>query len=108
MEHKVLGYFAQRPGATQRDLAQHSGRDKAQVTRLVQGLREKGLIDARPDEADRRSTRLYLTATGEATYADMQRHGELLAAQALSGLSDDERRQLGGLLARVQANLLRE
>ncbi|MFV8282880.1 MarR family winged helix-turn-helix transcriptional regulator, partial [Christiangramia marina] len=71
-------------------------------------LREKGLIDARPDEADRRSTRLYLTATGEATYADMQRHGELLAAQALSGLSDDERRQLGGLLARVQANLLRE
>jgi hypothetical protein len=35
MEGKVLGFFARHPGATQRDLAQHSGRDKAQLARLI-------------------------------------------------------------------------
>ncbi|WP_288378918.1 MarR family winged helix-turn-helix transcriptional regulator [uncultured Massilia sp.] len=105
METKALGYFARHPGATQRDLVQHSGRDKAQVTRLVQGLRDRGLLDARQDEQDRRSTRLYLSPLGETVFVDMHRHGQQLAGQALAGLSEAERGQLAGLLARVQANL---
>ncbi|MGI4719438.1 MAG: MarR family winged helix-turn-helix transcriptional regulator [Janthinobacterium lividum] len=105
MENKALGYFAHRPGATQRDLVRHSGRDKAQVTRLVQGLRDKGLLEARQDAADRRSTRLFLSAAGEAVYGDMHRQGQLLAEQALAGLSQDERQDLAALLGRVQANL---
>lgn len=105
MENKVLGYFARHPGATQRDLALRSGRDKAQVTRLVQGLREKGLIEARADEADRRSSRMFLTPEGEAVHAALREHGAQLATQALAGLDEQERAQLGALLLRVQANL---
>ncbi len=105
METKALAYFSRHPGATQRDLVQHSGRDKAQVTRLVQGLRDKGLLDARQDEQDRRSTRLYLSPLGGTVFADMHRHGKGLAGQALAGLSADERGQLAALLAKVQANL---
>jgi DNA-binding MarR family transcriptional regulator len=105
MENKALGYIARHPGATGRDLAQRSGRDKAQVTRLVQGLREKGLVDARADEADRRSTRLFLTDRGSAVHTELHRHGVDLASKALSGLSEEERRQLAALLARVGATL---
>ena len=105
MENKALGYIARHPGATGRDLVQRSGRDKAQVARLVQGLRDKGLVDARPDPADRRSTRLYLSASGEAVHAEAHQAGMVLAARALAGLDEDERRQLAALLGRVQEDL---
>jgi len=105
METKALGYFARRPGATQRDLVQHSGRDKAQVTRLVQGLRDKELLEARQDEADRRSTRLFLTGSGAQVFETLHAQGQQLAARALAGLSVEERAQLGALLARVRDTL---
>lgn len=105
METRALGYFARNPGATQRDLVQHSGRDKAQVTRLVQGLRDKGLLDARQDEADRRSTRLFLSGAGEAVHAQMHRLGQQLAERALADLGPQERAQLAGLLGRIEARL---
>ncbi|MCC2974381.1 MarR family transcriptional regulator [Massilia sp. IC2-476] len=105
MENRALGYIARHPGATQRDLAERSGRDKAQVTRLVQGLREKGLVEVRADELDRRSTRLHLTPAGAVVYAEVRRHGEQLAAQALAGLDGTERAQLEALLGRVEERL---
>jgi len=108
METKALGYFARRPGTTQRDLVQHSGRDKAQVTRLVQGLRDKGLLEARQDEADRRSTRLFLTGPGAQAFEALHAQGQQLAAHALAGLSVEERAQLGALLARVRDTLGRD
>jgi DNA-binding MarR family transcriptional regulator len=105
MEVKVLGFFARHPGATQSDLAIHSGRDKAQLARLVRGLRERGLLAAETDAADRRSTRLRLSAAGQALHAGLYRHDGDLAASALAGLSELEQATLLGLLARVRANL---
>lgn len=105
MESKVLGFFASHPGATQSDLSQHSGRDKAQLARLVKGLRERGLLDAEADDADRRNLRLRLTETGRAVQRDLRRRGQRLEAEAVAGLSDDERTRLATLLERVRRNL---
>ena len=62
MESKVMGFFARHPGATLSDLVAHSGRDKAQLAKLVKGLRERGLLDGRADADDRRNVRLRLSA----------------------------------------------
>ncbi len=105
MEGKVLGYFAHHPGATQSDLIARSGRDKAQLARLVRGLRDKGLLDAVVDEADRRSTRLHVTEEGKAIARNLQRGGERLAQVAAAGLDETERRQLLALLEKVRATL---
>jgi DNA-binding MarR family transcriptional regulator len=105
MENKVLGYFGRNPGATQRDLAAHSGRDKAQLARLIAGLREKGLLDAVAAPDDKRSTQLTLSAAGQEAHAELRRHGATLSGVALTGLDDEERAQLLALLARVQDNL---
>jgi DNA-binding MarR family transcriptional regulator len=64
MEYKALGFFSRHPGATQGDLVAHSGRDKAQLARLLKGLRDKELLDAVADD-DRRITRLTLSAAGK-------------------------------------------
>jgi len=105
MESKVLGFFARHPGATQRDLAVHSGRDKGQLARLIGGLKERGLLDARPDEADRRNTRLSLTAEGRTIQQTLQRQGRRVSDLAVTGLSVEERRQLVALLHKIRANL---
>jgi DNA-binding MarR family transcriptional regulator len=105
MEIKVLGFFARRPGATQSDLAAHSGRDKAQLARLVRGLRDRGLLDAAADETDKRSTRLALSGEGKKMFAALHRHDGALAEVALDGISEEERATLVDLLGRVRANL---
>ena len=105
METKVLGFFGRHPGATQTDLAQHSGRDKAQLARLIKGLREQGLLDAQADTVDRRSVRLALTAQGRAVLDALEQASAHLAVQAVAGLSAAEQGQLLGLLQRVRQNL---
>ena len=105
MDSKVLGYFGRHPGATQSDLAQHSGRDKAQLARLVKGLRERGLLDGEADPADRRNVRLSLTAEGHAVQRALQQQAKRLSTKAVNGLDVAERRQLLELLQRVSANL---
>src|SRR4030095_1931956 len=101
MDGKVLGFFDRHPGSTQSDLALHSGRDKAQLARLIKGLRDRSLLAAEVDEADRRNVRLSLTAEGRAIQRTLQRQARRLSAQAVAGLSEQERAQLGALLRRV-------
>ncbi len=105
MESRVLGYFSRHPGATQSDLVVHASRDKSQLARLIGALRERGLLEARADEADRRVLRLFLTAEGRSLQAGVQRQRLRVARLAVADLGDDERRQLVALLTRVRANL---
>jgi DNA-binding MarR family transcriptional regulator len=105
MDGKVLAFFARHPGATQRDLAKHSGRDKAQLARLVKGLREQGLLAAAVDEDDRRVVRLSLSTDGNAVVQALQRQARRLGARAVGGFDPAERAQLVDLLKRLKANL---
>ena len=105
MEGKVLGFFRHHAGATQSDLAQHSGRDKAQLARLIKGLRERALLSGEADAADRRNVRLRLTEAGQAMLRALRQQGRQLEARAVAGLSADERAQLADLLRRVRRNL---
>jgi DNA-binding MarR family transcriptional regulator len=105
MESKVLIYLARHPEATQRDLARDTGRDKAQLARLIKGLRERGLLASQADPADRRSLRLSLTASGKSVLQQLQRQSTRLAGKAVAALKTAEVRQLVVLLRRVQRNL---
>jgi DNA-binding MarR family transcriptional regulator len=105
MESKVMGFFAHHPGATLSDLAQHSGRDKAQLARLVKGLRERALLAGEADVADRRNVHLTLSAEGQAVQQALRREARTLNARAVDGLSAQEQAQLVELLGRVKANL---
>lgn len=105
MDSKVLGFFSRHPGATQSELAQHSGRDKAQLARLVAGLRERGLLEGAADDNDRRTLRLSLTEPGRAVQRALKQQARRVTQRATAGLSAAERATLIALLARVKANL---
>jgi DNA-binding MarR family transcriptional regulator len=108
MDGRVLAFFATHPGATQKDLAAHSGRDQAQLARLIKRLREEGLLEASPDESDRRSVRLSLTSRGKEIEATLKRQAKRLSKKAVTGLSTEELQQLGTLLQTVRNNLAAE
>ena len=105
MESKVLIYLARHPEATQRDMARDTGRDKAQLARLIKGLRERGLVASQADPADRRNLHLSLTAGGKSVLQQLERQSTRLASKAVAALKTAEVRQLVGLLRRVQRNL---
>lgn len=105
LEARVLGFFARHPGATQRELAEHSGRDKGQLARLLHGLRERGWLDAGSDEHDRRITRLHLSERARRQHQSVLRERRRLAEAALSGFTAGERAQLLALLRRLLVNL---
>ncbi len=105
MELRALHFFARRPGATQKDLVEHSGRDKGQIARLLAALRERALLEARADEQDRRCSRLQLSPLGLALLEQARSRTAPLVDAAAAGLSEAEHQQLLGLLRRVQVNL---
>lgn len=105
LEGKILGFFARHPGATQSEVVAHSGRDKGQLARLVATLKERGLLEARADENDRRNACLHLTSAGRAVQQALNRQRRRLADVAVAGLTSEERRVLVALLERVRSNL---
>lgn len=105
LEGRVLGFFVRQPGATLTELAEHAGRDKGQLTRLVQGLRSRGLLTAQADAADRRITRLHASPDAQALHETVMRQRRHLAESAAAGLSTAERANLLALLARLADNL---
>jgi len=105
MEMRALQFFVRHPGATQSDLVQHSGRDKAQIARLMKSLLSGGYLVAEPSPHDRRSQCLHPSPSGLALHQSLQKARREVLALSLQGLSPEELGQLLGLLKRLRSNL---
>jgi DNA-binding MarR family transcriptional regulator len=104
MAWKVLGFYARHPGWTQRQLVEHSGRDKGQVARLVKQLSERGLLHRGDSPGGSRG--LVLTENGQLVYRRLQRQRAQLANKLTSALSAPEQLQLRRLLEKIKAPLM--
>jgi DNA-binding MarR family transcriptional regulator len=92
------------PTTTAQQLARQMDVDAGAMTRMLDRLEAKGLIERVRSEADRRCIRLALTPAGE----EVVQHVPFVLAdvhnQFLRDFSEEEWRQLTGLLARLLAN----
>lgn len=105
LDARVLKLIALQQINTPQALAETSGRDKAQVTRLLNDLDSRGLLQKTPHLHDKRSVCLSVTAEGQAW---LERIAELDAVahhQMFSMLDDRQQQQLGSLLQLVCAGL---
>jgi DNA-binding MarR family transcriptional regulator len=87
--------------STQVALAQHLGVDRTMMTYLLDDLEDDGLVERRPDPADRRARRVTLTATGAVRLAELCRGLRSAEDALLHPLDTDERTQLRDLLRRL-------
>lgn len=85
-----------------RELARRLQLDASNLTGLVDRLEQRGLVERRPDPADRRVKQLTLTAAG-AELRDALTARLLADPPLLAGLGADERGELCALLARAAA-----
>jgi DNA-binding MarR family transcriptional regulator len=63
-EYRVMTVLANRKSPSIRDIALHTGLDKAHVTRALANLVKRGIADRRIDAGDRRLRDVRLTAQG--------------------------------------------
>lgn len=104
MEARALNFIARRPGTTQTALVAHWARDKGQVARLIQSLKDRDFLSTAPLETDRRVQCLTLTSQGEAAHRAVQDHRRAIAQRAVEGLARAEQAVLLDLLGRVRDN----
>ena len=70
-------------------------------------MEEGGWIERIGNPRDRREKQIRLTEKAERSLDEAKRVGDQVAAEGLSGLSEEETQQLIALLQRVRGNLTR-
>ena len=81
-------------GATPRDVRARLGLDSGYLSRMIRSLERDGLVEKRPNPADRRTKRLRLTRAGRSELRELDRISDQLAASALTPLDDEQRARL--------------
>jgi DNA-binding MarR family transcriptional regulator len=93
-EVEVLRLVADQPGLTVRETADALHLAANTVSTLVGGLAERGLLDRRRDERDRRAVRLTVTAAARRRMRAWHDERNRLLTLALADLSEDDRAAL--------------
>lgn len=97
----VLAAIGRGELGTQVALAQHLGVDRTMMTYLLDDLEEAGLVERRPDPADRRARRVTLTAGGLTRLAELRCSLRLAEESLLGALAEEERTALREMLYRL-------
>ena len=77
------------------------GMDKATMQGVVRRLKERGLVDPRPDPGDARRTLLSLTTEGKKLVNRLLLNGPAVSRETLKPLTPQEQKQLLDLLSRI-------
>jgi MarR family transcriptional regulator, transcriptional regulator for hemolysin len=104
---QALARLSQNQGMSQACLADLLEIQPITLTRLIDRLEAAGWVERRPDPADRRVQRLFLTVKVEPLLDDMWALAAETREEAMQGLSDRERRQLLQTLQTIKGNLVR-
>jgi DNA-binding MarR family transcriptional regulator/GNAT superfamily N-acetyltransferase len=81
-------------GATSRDVRARLGLDSGYLSRMLDSLERDGLVEKRPNPADRRTVRLCLTGAGRAEMRELDHIADQHAASTLAPLTDEQRARL--------------
>ena len=100
----IFRILAQNPGVSQQDLAKTLSMHASRLVGILDELQQRGLVERRPSDRDRRLYALHLTSDGQSA---LRRIGEAARDhhQALmAGLSADQQKQLTDLLEIILNN----
>ncbi len=101
---KLLAYLAVHGTSTQHEMATYFEVDDAAISRMLDLLRQAGLVRTARGQ-DRRTKTVELTATGHGALAAWDSVCDNVQDVMLAGLSAEERATLAALLERVHENL---
>ncbi len=92
-------------GQNQQCIGEFCGKDRASITRLIDQLEREGLLERKPDPADRRNNRIYITGSGRERTRRLMCIADLTLAQSTAGIDPAQLALCHQTLAQVLANL---
>ena len=106
-EYPVLLRLYRGDGLTQEEITRDLSVDKSAVTRVIQTLLDKGLVERRKDEKDRRCNRIFLTSLANAQRENIKQI-QLQWNQILQQQMSEEEQKLFFLLLEKTAESIKE
>ncbi|CAM5762434.1 MarR family transcriptional regulator [Labrys miyagiensis] len=103
---QTLAYLSQNEGIHQGGLADILEIEPITLVRILDKLEARGLVERRQHAADRRIWLLFLTPEAHPLLGKIRGIGEVTRAEALTGITDQERVQLLNTLTIMKSNLL--
>lgn len=103
---KILDYLKNHDGAIQKDIAIACHIEPASLTVILNGMENKGYIQRKMDNGNRRNSRVYLTEVGKKYVSRLVKEFAQIEFQALTGFTEDEKELLQDFLDRVYKNMI--
>lgn len=102
-EWRAMAILGRYPGVSGMDVTERTAMDKVAVSRAVNALIDRGLVNRVFDSNDRRRSILSLSESGQAVYDEVAPLALKLESSLLGSLDADERATLWRLLDKLDA-----
>ncbi len=104
-EWRVIANLGRHPGVSANEVAERTAMDKVTVSRAVAALEHKGLLQRARDAADKRRSRLILSARGQEVYAEIAPLALGFERDLLTALTPEEHAQLDRIIEKLNAKM---
>jgi DNA-binding MarR family transcriptional regulator len=101
---KVLVHLERNEGVSQARLAELTDMDAMPMVRILDRMEADKMLERRPDPADRRARRLYLTKKSKPLLDEVWRLVDVTRAEMFAGLTKSERDTFMRILEQVHDN----
>lgn len=103
---KVLDYLKDHDGSSQKDIARACFIEAGSLTTILNGMEEKGLIERRTLNGNRRSYHIFMTDEGKKKQQMIDEAFAAIEEKAVSDISDEEYSQFMSVYQKLYNNLL--
>ncbi len=102
---KVLEYLKEHNGASQKEIARGCHIEAASLTSILGRMEEKGMIERKMLNGNRRSLYVFLTEKGSELRQAVAKEFEVLEEEAFQGISEEEKTRFMKTFFRIYDNL---
>lgn len=105
---KVLDYLKDHDGAGQKEIAAACHVDPASITAILNGMENKGLIERRHLNGNRRSSYVFLTEKGRQMQQKVEQAFQQIEETAFAGIPEHTRQEFLQTFKHIYQNLQKE
>ena len=102
---KILDYLKDHDGSNQKEIAKACFLEAGSLTTILNKMEEKGLIERRILNGNRRSFHIFMTEEGKKKQQLVTQAFAIIEDKALSGVSAEEFQQFLAVYGKIYANL---
>ena len=101
----IIVNLNRKDGQFQQQLANNTYKNKTSVTRMINSLQKKKIVERLSDPKDLRQKRIYLTDNGRQLFKDLTPLARKVQEEATQGIEPDEMESCKNILLKIYGNI---